>query len=288
VWPGGRTRLVVVGGVGSRTGDAERAFAGMMRFLAERAGYHLRHDLLEATYAGRVVGERWEPRPYTPADTRQPLVDLADAVAGTLEWYRDVLPPETRFCVLGYSLGGVIALDAATLAAARDRRGWRERIAAVVTIASPVRGCNAGPFIQWAWIATADMDPLGVVGAELDRRWSDPLERERVERRAAFLRSEGAAVLTLADPDDAVVRPDEALLPAPGQAPGELLVRTDRVRPGSYGHGAILDEPATWRRVLEVIGPQQPLPGGQPGSAEDPIELELQAIKERLRAEGRL
>jgi hypothetical protein len=107
---------VVVGGVGSRTGDAERAFAGMMRFLAERAGYHLRHDLLEATYAGRVVGERWEPRPYTPADTRQPLVDLADAVAGTLEWYRDVLPPETRFCVLGYSLGGVVALDAATLA----------------------------------------------------------------------------------------------------------------------------------------------------------------------------
>jgi hypothetical protein len=288
VWPGGRTKLVVVGGVGTRTGDAERSFAGLMRFLAERAGYHVRHDLLEATYAGTAVGDRWEPRPYWPADTRRPLVDSVDAVAGALEWYRDVLPLRTRFCVLGYSLGGVVALDAATLAVARDRAGWRDRIAAVVTVASPVRGCNAGPFIHWAWLATAEPDPLGVVGAELDRRWRDPQERERVERRAAFLRAEGAVVVTLADPDDAVVRPDEAVLPAPGHSVDDLLVQTDRVRPGSFGHGAILDEPAAWRRILAVIGPQQPLVVGRAGAAVDPIEHELQALKARLRAEGRL
>ncbi len=287
VWSVGRTKLVALGGVGSRTGDAERAFAGLMRFAADQAGYDPRRDLLEGSYAGSAGEAGWQPRPYVPADTKRPLIESAEALAGCLEWYRSVLSPTARFCVLGYSLGGVTVLDGVTLAVARDREGWRGRIAAVVTLASPVRGCNAGPLVQWAWVATNDPDPLGAVGEELDRRWADPAEQERVERRATFLRASGTAVITLADPDDAVVRPDEALLPAPGQSLDDLLVRPRHVRPGSFGHGAILDEPDTWRRVLDVIGPQE-MPSGGPGSVVDAIELELRAIKDRLRAEGRL
>ena len=287
VWPDGRTKLVVLGGIGSRTGDGSLSFAGVTRFLAERGGYRPDRDVLEATYAGDDRPDGWQPRPYGPADTRRPIFDSAAAVAGTLDWYREALPSTTRLCVLGYSLGGVVAFDGATMAVARDRAAWRDRLAAVITVASPLRGCNAGPFMHWAWLATGDPDPLGAAGTDLDQRWQNAAEQARVTRRAVFLRDAGVQVLTYADPDDAVVRPDEALLPAAGQTPADLLVSTERVRRGSYGHGAILDEPALWQRILAAVGHQVALPAPPP-KTEDPIERELQALKSRLRAEGRI
>jgi hypothetical protein len=276
---------VLFGGIGTRTGDAERSFAGLVRYLAARGQYDTRRDVLEGSYAGAEVDGIWRPRPYISADTRRPLLDIAEAVAGSLEWYRDRLPDDARLLLLGYSLGGVAALDGATLAAVRDRAGWQGRLAGVVTLAAPVRGCNAGPLMNWAWLATAEPDPLGQAGRDLDARWNDPGEQERLARRAAFLRATGAHVLTLADPDDAVVRPDEALLPAPGEAQAELLVRAQTGRPGALGHGGLLDDPTVWRRVLHLVGPQQL---GATGPADDPIESELAALKKRLRAEGRI
>ena len=286
VWPTGSSKIVLFGGVGSRTGDAERSFAGMMRFLVQRGGYDLRRDFLEGSFAGHDTPRGWQPRPYIPSDTRRPLLDMAEAAAGSLAWYRDRLPASTRLCALGYSLGGVVGLDGATLAVVRDRTGWKGRLAGLVTFAAPVRGCNAGPFINWAWLATAEPDPLGDAGRDLDRRWNDPEEQERLKRRAEFLRATGAHVLTLADPDDAVVRPDEALLPAPGEKDTDLLVPVRVSRPGSLGHGAILDEPAVWRRVLAVIGSQTHEAADD--SPAKHIDDELEAIKKRLRAQGRI
>lgn len=295
IWPDGQTKLVLVGGLGSRTGDVEQRFSELIRSLQQH-GYRPERDVLEGSYAGRADAEgRWVPRPYGPPDTRQPLEASAEAVAGSLEWYRERLPRETRFCIIGYSLGGVIGLDGATLAVARDRAGWRGRIAALVTIAAPVLGCNAGPFIHWAWIATPDLEPLGATAVDLERRWTDPHERERVERRAAFLRAGGARVLTFADPDDAVVRPDEALLPEPGASADDLLLLPPPRRglPSPHGHGAILLNPILWRRVFEAIGPQTFSTTGTASAASqpdgpDPLDLELQAMKARLRAEGRI
>jgi hypothetical protein len=284
IWPGGRNKLVLMGGIGTRTGDAQRSFSGMLRFLAERGGYDPHRDVLEGTYGGAEVNGAWQPASYSPADTRRPLIDLAEAVAGCLDWYRQRLPADARLCVLGYSLGGVAGLDGATLAIARDRQGWLERLSAVVTLAAPVRGCSVGALINWAWLITAEPDPLGAAGRDLDARWKDPDEQTRLERRAAFLRAAGARVLTLVDPDDSVVRPEEGLLTAPGEALPDLQVRTQITRPGSLGHGAILDEPAVWRRVLGAIGPQTK----SRGSEADPIEDELKALKARMRSEGRI
>src|SRR5207248_5591621 len=104
-------------------------------------------------------------------------------------------------------------------------------------------------------------------------------------RRAAFLRSRGARVLTLTDPDDSVVRPEEGLLPAPGETASDLQVNTTISRPGSLGHGAILDEPAVWHRVLAAVGHQDSGSGTKPTN---PIESELQALKARMRREGRI
>jgi len=285
VWPAGRTKLVLLGGLSTRTGDAERSFGGLVRFLAERGGYDPRRDVLEGTYAGAEVHGIWKPRPYVPADTRRPLIDAAEALASCLDWYRAALPAETRLCVIGYSLGGVVGLDGATLAVARDRQAWHDRLGAVITLASPLRGCSVGAVMNWAWLVTADTDGLGAAGRDLDARWTDPEEQTRLERRATFLRAHGARVLTLVDPDDSVVRPEESLLPAPGESLKDLQVRASFSRPGSLGHGAMLDEPLVWQRVLAAVGPQT-----QSGAQKDidPIDAELNALKARLRKEGRI
>jgi hypothetical protein len=284
LWPTGRTKIVLLGGVGTRTGDAERSFSGVTRYLSERGGYDRRRDFLEGTLAGSELNGIWRPTAYIPADTRRPLIDMAEAVAGCLDFYRRALPAETRLCVLGYSLGGVVGLDGATLAVARDRDAWRGRLGAVVTLAAPLHGCSVGALLNWAWLVTGESEGLGEAGRDLDARWRDIDEQTRLRRRAAFLRSAGARVLTLADPDDSVVRPEEALLPASGESLADLQIQTTIRRPGSLGHGALLDEPGVWRRILGAIGPQSRVGG----SAADPIEAELNALKERLRREGRL
>jgi hypothetical protein len=284
VWPGGRTKLVLLTGVGTRTGDAERSFGGLVRFLAEHGGYDPRRDVLEGTYAGSEANGVWRPTPYVAADTRRPLIDSAEAVAGCLDWYRQALPSDARLCVLAYSLGGVVGLDGATLAVARERKGWHARLGAVVTFASPVRGCSAGELMNWAWLVTAEPDALGMAGRDLDARWKDRDEQIRLERRAAFLRGAGTRVLTLVDPGDAVVQPEEALLPAPGELSSDLQMKVRVSRPGTLGHGAMLDEPSVWRRVLAAIGQQNTVAHAVP----DPIEDELAALKARLRREGRI
>lgn len=283
VWPSGRTKLVLLGGIGSRTGDAERAFSGMVRYLAERGGYDARRDVLEGTFAGGNVDGEFRPTVYAPADTRRALIDMAESFAACMDFYRGALPNDTCICVIGYSLGGVVALDGTTLAVARDRQAWHGRLGAVITLAAPVHGCSVGALIDWAWLVTGDADGLGAAGTDLDDRWRDAEEQERLARRVAFLRSVGGRVVTLTDPDDSVVRPEEALLPAPGETVRDLQISTSTRRPGSLGHGAILDEPAVWRRVLAAIGPQ-----AATRSAYDPLDDELRALKDRLRREGRI
>lgn len=279
VWPDGRTKLVLLAGLNSRTGDGDQSFAAMLRYFKEHGGYDPRRDALEGTYA---CGES-RPLAYVPADTKRSLIDMAEAFAACLDFYRTSLPPETRLCVVGYSMGGVVGLDGATLAVARDRTAWKSRLHAVVTLAAPLHGSSVGALVNWAWLVTGEPDGLGAAGDDLQARWKDAEEQTRLARRATFLRSEGARVLTLADPDDSVVRPEEALLPAPGETVADLQVSTRITRPGSLGHGAILDEPAVWRRILATLGPQNTT-----ARAQDPIEDELQALKSRLRKEGRI
>ena len=283
VWPGGHTKLVLMGGIGSRTGDAERAYAGLVRFLAERGGYDPRRDVLEGTFAGTESGGEWRPSVYAPADTRRPLIDMAEALAGCLDFYRQALPAGTKLCVVGYSMGGVVGLDGATLAVARDRQAWHGRLGSVITLAAPLHGSSVGALVNWAWLMTGEPEGLGAAGQDLDARWKDAEEQRRLARRAAFLRSAGARVLTLADPDDSVVRPEEALLPAPGESLADLQLSSRISRPGSLGHGAILEEPSVWQRILSAIGPQVGIKSGA-----DPIDDELQALKARLRREGRI
>ncbi len=276
--------MVLLGGLNSQTGDMPRLFSGLIHFLDTHGGYDPRRDILEASYTGVDQNGTWQPTSYTRADTRKPIIDMTEAVAGCLDFYRQALPETTRLCFVGYSMGGVVGLDGATLSVARDRAAWRGRLGGVVTLSAPVHGSSVGTLVNWAWLVTGEPEGLGLAGDDLQARWKDVEEQTRLARRAAFLRSLGARVLTLADPDDSVVRPEEALLPAPGETVSDLEIKTSITRPGSLGHGAILDEPATWRRVLAAIG-MQASEGPPPP---DPIEDELQALKDRMRREGRI
>ncbi len=284
IWPGGRTKVVLLGGLNSQTGDMERSFSGLIHFLESQGGYDRRRDVLEGTYAGLDQNGTWQPTSYTKADTHKPIIDMTEAVAGCLDFYRQAVAETTRLCLVGYSMGGVVGLDGATLSVARDREAWRGRLGAVVTLSAPLHGSSVGTLVNWAWLVTSELEGLGLAGDDLQARWKDADEQTRLARRAAFLRAEGARVLTLADPDDSVVRPEEALLPAAGETFNDLQIRTSITRPGSLGHGAILDEPVVWRRVLAAIG-MQASEGPPPP---DPIDDELQALKDRLRREGRL
>lgn len=287
IWPGGRTKVVLLAGLNSQTGDMERSFGGLIHFLEVHGGYDPRRDVLEGTYAGIDQNGTWQPTSYVRGDTRKPIIDMTEAVAGCLDFYRQALPETTRLCLVGYSMGGVVGLDGATLSVARDRHAWRGRLAAVVTLSAPLHGSSVGTLVNWAWLVTGDPEGLGLAGDDLQARWKDPEEQARLARRAAFLRAEGARLLTLADPDDSVVRPEEALLPAAGETVNDLQVQSSITRPGSLGHGAILDEPAVWRRVLAAIGVQASDGPGSPRVA-DPIEDELKALKDRMRREGRI
>ena len=286
VWPDGGVKVVVLGGVGTRTGDGERSFSGVTSFFAQHGGYDRSRDFFEASYAGAEREGVWQPAPYTPPDTRKPLIDIAEAVAGALDWYRERLPSGVRLVAFGYSLGGVGMIDGATLALARDRDAWKGRLTAVVALAAPVHGCSVGQLVNWAWLVTGEPDGLGAAGRDLDARWRDAEEQSRLARRAAFLRSAGVQVVTLVDPEDTVVRPEEGLLPAPGESARELQIAATVRRPGSLGHGALLDEPVVWRRLLALAGPQHRAVS-QPQTT-DPIEDELARIKARLRAQGRI
>lgn len=287
VWPDGRTKIVLLGGVGSRTGDAERSFSGLIHYLVDQGRYDRSRDFLEASYASVERDGAWEPATYAAIDTRKPLIEIADAVASTLDWYRQRLPRHVKLAAIGYSLGGVATLDGATLAVARDRAAWHDRLSAVVTLAAPLRGSNVGQLMNWAWMVTAEPEGLGAAGRDLEARWRDAEEQSRLSRRVAFLRSLGVRVLTLVDPDDTVVRPEEGVLPAPGETVRDLQIVAAVRRPGSLGHGALLDEPAVWRRVLGLVGPQE-RGASETSAARDAVEDELARLKERLRAQGRI
>jgi hypothetical protein len=79
------------------------------------------------------------------------------------------------------------------------------------------------------------------------------------------IRLAGITLVTLAAQDDAIVTPEDALLPAPGPRPYAFILRPHR-RPGATdfaslsGHFDLPTDPVTWRHVLDALGPADPSP----------------------------
>jgi hypothetical protein len=241
-------RLVYLAGAASRSGAGRRLLAGLLSYLAARARID---DQVEASYRADSDGAIL---PYDTTDTSAPLAVSVAAVQSILGHQRRDLGLGGRLHLLGWSLGGALLFEAAAELVERDD-AWRDAFASIITISSPLNGCDVDGF------ATIGEVAAGVAGRELCQRGSEPLHRERVAARARRLRSLGIRVLTLGAAEDAVVTPADSVVPL-----DERYVLRPKARLGAdfgerrLGHGAILHDPAAWRMILGAVS----------GAASDP------------------
>ena len=244
-----RSQIVCLAGAGSRSGRAWEIFDGIIRYLTVVGGYD-RRDFVEASYR---VGEAGEPLPYTEEDSTRPLVQTTGAVARALEWVRR--QGSTRLHLLGWSLGGVVLFDAAA-ALVRADPSWARDLGTIVTLASPLLGSDLDGIDLVGAMA------VGPVGGDLARRAADDAQKRLVQQNAARLRTAGVRVVTLAAEDDAVVPPEEALLPADGPEPSAFVLRPRRRPTAPYvesvlGHWDLPHDPVCWQRVFAALGPAE-------------------------------
>lgn len=284
-------KVVCGAGLTSYAGDAESHFALLRRLLERRRGFD-RDDLLEATYAGYESAGEWWPKAYHVTDVQASIDSAIHALAGELKWYRSRLPA-SRFYLVGYSLGGVIAFETAGLLLSRDLRGWRERLAGIAMLASPLLGVDFGPLRNLAETLAARPDFFGQSGLDLVKRARDPSTIDHVESTAELLRTSGATLLAIVDRNDAVVLPSDAIPPSFRQY-REAIEVAATVPAGAdetarrFGHGSILRDLTAITAVEAMIGPQECLGSHRrtARSSDDPVEDELESLRARMRGES--
>jgi hypothetical protein len=251
---GDARKLIVLGaGVGTRSGDTHRVFAGFRGFMEGEAGF-LPPDFVEATYAGRHEGGRW----VGPADYDLSAFDapLATTIANTTEALLHEArrrPPNTEWHLVGFSFGGLVLLEAAILLQRRAPEVWGRGLRTITTLSSPLNGVSLG---EWRWLG--DLFGQGAVSAELAALAEGPAHRRRLAAAVERLRAGGVTVTTLAEADDAVVLPKDAIV---GPVLPSLVVQSSSSAEASavarhLGHGRIVGDPFLWERLLALIGPQ--------------------------------
>jgi hypothetical protein len=240
--------VICLAGAGSQSGRPFDVLSSILIYLRVAGGY-TQDDFVEASYR---VGDNGEPLAYRAIDSTASLTDATSNVARCLQWFRRSGRP---LHLLGWSLGGVALFDA--LAGLSDfDPSWTRAAPALVTLASPLLGSDLDGIEALGAVAA------GAVGADLARRATDETEKRRVRRDAARLRAAGVRLVTLAAEEDAVVTPEDALLPATGTDSGAFILRPKRRVGATYlenvlGHGALPHDPTCWRHVLTALGPAE-------------------------------
>jgi hypothetical protein len=261
--PRGRKKVLLAAGVYSQTGDAERHLGPFSRFLQRSHGFQP-GDFLEATYRGRWDAAGWRPALYRQADAEASLSDSTAHVVRLLKWYDARLPIDLELHLVGYSLGGVLLFRAAQTLLDSEPARWQLRLRSLVTISSPHFGCDLG--VEGDLLGLFGLGALlpgGQAGRELCALGSESEHRSAVERQADQLRRLGLRLLTLADENDVVVTPADAVIAPPDQR-GYFTLSSSRSSvsaaraEAALGHGPILDDPKAWTMMARVIGPQEP------------------------------
>lgn len=150
---------------------------------------------------------RWRPREYDRCDTIQRVEGSARSLRAMLLGYRAHYP-YTTFELIGHSLGGLVAFQAAGYPVFLGRLG-PAGIDTLVTIDSPVNGITG--FRARTWLVDALAGQWELRGCS-GQRWGVPLLAElrriggrapvRQHQWAAALRAAGTAVLTATNSAD--------------------------------------------------------------------------------------
>jgi hypothetical protein len=260
----GRNKIVLAAGMLSRSGEALNRFGGFIRYLTANHGYEL-GDFLEISYNSTQSAEGWRPAPYDSAHCEAGLSEATSHVGRSLLWYRALLPDDTRYHLIGYSLGGVTFFEAAGALLFGDPERWQGRIGSVITLSAPLFGTDLGLEGDLLnAIGFGAILPSGIGVRELVDRGGDPRHRATVERLAARLRDQGVNLLTLADSEDVVVTPADAVIAPLHERDWYVLNARNVVSfvgrgvGVPLGHGPLLDNTLAWVRMAKLIGPQQP------------------------------
>jgi hypothetical protein len=260
----GRNKIVLAAGMLSRSGEALDRFGGFLRYLTTSQGYEL-GDFLELSYNSMLDADGWRPIPYDSSHCEAGLADVTAHIGRGLRWYRAALPDDTRYHLIGYSLGGVTLFEAAGALLFGEPDRWQGRIGSIITLAAPLFGTDLGlEGDLLGALGFGSLLPSGVSVRELIARGSDPLHRAKIERLAARLRSQGVNVLTLAAEDDVVVTPADAVIAPLHERDWHVLSNKNVVAFGGssmgvpLGHGPLLDNTLAWVRMAKLIGPQEP------------------------------
>src|SRR5258708_4339308 len=241
--------VVCLAGAGSQSGRAVEVLDGIIRYLII-AGDYARADFVESSYQTTLEGVALV---YDATHSTDTLDSAVLAVARHLRWLRR--HENRRLNLLGWSLGGVVLFEAAVATIDADP-SWASAFGSIVTLASPLLGSDLDG-IDLIGSAAA-----GPVGAELTLRAADDAEKHRIRQDAERLRAAGIRLTTIASEDDAVVTPEDALLPAVGPEPCAFILRPRRRPNAPYlesilGHGALPYDPTCWRHVLNALGPAE-------------------------------
>ncbi len=245
----------------SRTGEALRQFDGFLRYLESNFGY-VRGDILEVSYHSEVAADGRRPAPYEPRHCELSLKEGTLQVSHSLRWYRARLPDDTIYHLIGYSLGGVALFGAAALLTEAEPDRWRGRLGSLTTLSAPLFGADLG--VEGDLLAALGFGalfPQSQAIRELIARGSSPEHRARIERQAERLRAFGIQLQTLADAEDVVVTPADAIIAPPGER--ERYVLSGPRVPASlggrnpFGHGPLLGNTLAWVRMARLIGPRE-------------------------------
>jgi hypothetical protein len=264
----GRNKIALAAGMLSRSGEALERFDGFIRYLMTNHGYEI-GDFLEISYNSTQDVEGWRPIPYDSIHCEAGLADVTAHVGRGLRWYRSILPDDTRYHLIGYSLGGVALFEASAALLFGEPERWQGRIGSLITLAAPLFGTDLGlEGDLLSALGFGTLLPSGVAARELVARGSDPLHRASVERIAARLRAQGVNLLTLADAEDVVVTPADAVIAPPHERDWYVLSsqRQASLFGGGtvgvpLGHGPLLTNTLAWVRMAKAIGPQEPRAG---------------------------
>ncbi len=257
----GRKKVILASGIMSRTGEALRQLDGFARYLKTNFGF-VDGDFLEVSYHSERDAVGWRPAPFDLTHSEAGLDVAALQAAISLSWYGGLLPDDTEYHLVGYSLGGVVLFEAVGGLLESDSRRWRGRLCSLTTLSAPLFGSDLG--LEGDLLAALGFDvllPPGEAVRELVRRGSSRAHRDGVLRQARRMEELGVRLLTLADVRDVVVTPEDAVIAPPSERDRFVLdgPRVPFGEPGNdpFGHGPLLRNTLAWVRMAKAIGHQE-------------------------------